>query len=145
MENEIKNAIPVTVTQKQMKYFDINLIKHDVLDVYPDSPAHNTPETRLPLHSARPAGLPSLLPHSALPSHSEAQASRPCNPTRYLLREASQYLLTLTMLTHQEVQGPGWSNLTCSGTGSFTNITENRAARFVPWFLPNTWGAHWCQ
>lgn len=52
MENEIKNAIPVTITQKQMKYFDINLIKHDVLDVYPDSPTHNTPGTRLPLHTS---------------------------------------------------------------------------------------------
>lgn len=65
MENEIKKAIPVTIAQKEMKYFDVNLIKHDVLDMYPDSPAHDTPQQDgLPLHTsalrAQPTWLMSL-------------------------------------------------------------------------------------
>lgn len=49
------------------------------------------------------------------------------------------------VLVHQVVKGPVWSNLTCSGTGSFTNITGTESSQICTTVFTQHKGAHRCQ
>lgn len=140
MENEIYSVIPITVAQKQIKYFGVNSIQH-VLDMDPESASHDTPHQGP--HTSAPVSRACCLPplfhtQPSLPLRSfRLQCRRSSSPIPSPVscsgRVSAPHLShTSTKLTHQEISGSMCLRLNCSLTGCFTNVTEQKAARFVP-------------